>query len=65
VGLLDDLGFESLDTCESCLIRKMTKTPFTKVGERTSDLLGLIYSDVCGPMSTCHTPEILKQIRGA
>jgi hypothetical protein len=51
VGLLDDLDFESLDTCESCLIRKMTKAPFTNVDERASDLLGLIYSDVCGPMS--------------
>ncbi|KAK8569060.1 hypothetical protein V6N12_007592 [Hibiscus sabdariffa] len=31
---------------------KMTKAPFTGKGERTSDLLGLIHSDVCGPMNT-------------
>ena len=30
----------------------MTKAPFTGGGERASDLLGLIQSDVCGPMST-------------
>ena len=31
---------------------KMTKTSFTGLGERASDLLGLIHSYVCGPMST-------------
>jgi hypothetical protein len=31
----------------------MTKTPFSKKGERTSDLLALIHTNVCGPMSTC------------
>ena len=31
---------------------KMTKSPFARKGERTSDLLGLIHTDVCGPMST-------------
>jgi transposase InsO family protein len=30
----------------------MTKAPFSKKGERASDLLGLIHTDVCGPMST-------------
>ncbi|KAL4351179.1 hypothetical protein GQ457_06G013780 [Hibiscus cannabinus] len=30
----------------------MTKTPFSGKGERASDLLGLIHSDVCGPMNT-------------
>ncbi|KAK8652200.1 hypothetical protein V6N13_061222 [Hibiscus sabdariffa] len=30
----------------------MTKAPFTGKGERASDLLGLIHSDVCGPMNT-------------
>jgi hypothetical protein len=29
----------------------MTKTPFTKKSERSKDLLGLVHSDVCGPMS--------------
>jgi hypothetical protein len=37
---------------ESCLLGKMTKTPFTGQSERVSDLLGLVHSDVCGPMSS-------------
>ncbi|KAK8971909.1 hypothetical protein V6N11_027676 [Hibiscus sabdariffa] len=41
-----------MDVCESCLLGKMTKAPFNGKGERTSDLLGLIHSDVCGPMNT-------------
>jgi hypothetical protein len=28
-GLLDSFDFESFDTCESCLLGKMTKAPFT------------------------------------
>ena len=31
----------------------MTEAPFSKRGERTSNLLDLIHSNVCGPMSTC------------
>jgi hypothetical protein len=31
----------------------MIKVLFSKKGERTSDLLALIHTDVCGPMSTC------------
>ena len=50
-GLLESLDFESLDTCELCLLGKMTKTPFSGVMERASDLLGIIHTDVCGPMS--------------
>ena len=30
----------------------MTKPPYTKSSERASDLLGLIHTDVCGPMSS-------------
>jgi hypothetical protein len=29
----------------------MTKSSFTKKGERSKDLLGLVHSDVCDPMS--------------
>ena len=42
---------ESLSTCESCLLGKMTKSPFKEKGERASDVLGLIHTDVCGPMN--------------
>ena len=31
---------------------KMTKSPFTCSSERANDLLALIHTDVCGPMST-------------
>ncbi|KAK8597148.1 hypothetical protein V6N12_065624 [Hibiscus sabdariffa] len=51
-GLLDPFVFEQMDVCESCLLGKMTKTPFNGKGEQASDLLGLIHSDVCGPMNT-------------
>jgi hypothetical protein len=30
----------------------MTKAPFTGQSERASDLLGLVHTDVCGPMSS-------------
>ena len=43
--------FESFDACEPCLMGKMTKTPFSGTMERASDLLEIIHTDVCGPMS--------------
>ena len=51
-NFLDPYDYESLETCESCLKGKMTKSPFTGHGDRASELLGLIHSDVCGPMTT-------------
>ena len=48
----DPYDYESLGTCESCLMRKMTKTPFSGHGERTSELLGLVHIDVCDPVTT-------------
>ncbi|KAK8555331.1 hypothetical protein V6N12_009479 [Hibiscus sabdariffa] len=51
-GLLDPFVFEQMDVCESCLLGKMTKAPFNGKGERACDLLGLVHSDVCGPMNT-------------
>jgi hypothetical protein len=50
-GLLSSFDFESFDTCESCLLGKMTKASFTGQSERASDLLGLVHTDVCRPMS--------------
>ena len=50
-GHLDSLDFGSLDTCEPCLMGKMTRTPFKGFVQRTSDLLGIIHTDVCGLMS--------------
>ncbi|PNX85475.1 copia protein (gag-int-pol protein), partial [Trifolium pratense] len=51
-GMLDSFDFESYETCRSCLLGKMTKPPFTGHKERASDLLGLIHTDVCGPLNT-------------
>ncbi|RVW68068.1 Retrovirus-related Pol polyprotein from transposon TNT 1-94 [Vitis vinifera] len=49
-GYLDNYDYESYKTCESCLKGKMTKSPFIGTGERASELLGLVHTDVCGPM---------------
>ena len=51
-GLLNSFDYESFETCESCLLGKMTKTPFTRQSERANELLGLIHSDVCRPSSS-------------
>ena len=32
-GLLESLDYESFDTCEPCLMGKMTKTPFSRTME--------------------------------
>ena len=50
-GFLESLVYESLDTCEPCLMGKMTKTPFSGTMERATDILETIHTDVCGPMS--------------
>src|SRR5215216_103322 len=50
-GLFESLDYESFDTCEPCLMGKMTKTPFSGTMERATDLLEIIHTDVCGPMS--------------
>ena len=50
-GLLESLDYESFDTCEPCLMGKMTKSPFSGTMERATNLLEIIHTDVCGPMS--------------
>ena len=50
-GLLESLDYESLGTCEPCLMGKMTKTPFSGTMERATDLLEIMHTDVCGPMN--------------
>ena len=50
-GFLESLDYESLDACEPCLMGKMTKTPFSGTMERATDILEIIHTDVCGPMS--------------
>ena len=50
-GMLESLDYESFDTCEPCLMGKMTKTQFFGTMERANDLQEIIHTDVCGPMS--------------
>jgi hypothetical protein len=47
------IGFDpnTLDVYSSCLLGKMHKLPFRK-GKFVTGLLGLIHSELCGPMST-------------
>ena len=63
-GILEVGDCESLPTCESCLLGKMTKSPFTGKGERASELLGLVHSDVCGSMSTVVIQVVCPRPRG-
>ena len=51
-GILRNNDYESLLTYEYYLFKKMTKSSFTEKGERASDVLGLVHTNVCGPMST-------------
>ena len=50
-GLLESLDYESFDTCEPCLMGKMTRTPLSKTMEQVDDLLDIIHIDVYSPMS--------------
>ncbi|GJZ13014.1 retrotransposon protein, putative, ty1-copia subclass [Tanacetum coccineum] len=49
-GLLKSTDDESFDKCVSCLSGKMTRKSFPHHPERETDLLGLIHTDVCGPL---------------
>ena len=51
-GILEAIDCESIKTCESCLLGKMTKLPFIEKCERAKEILGLIHMDVCGSMNT-------------
>ena len=50
-GLLESLDYESLGTCEPCLMGRMNKTSFSGTMERAIELLEIIHTDVCGPMN--------------
>ena len=50
-GLLESLDYESLGTCEPCLMGEMTKTPFSGTMERATDLLETIHTNVCGAIN--------------
>ena len=47
---LDSLDFESLETCKSYHMGKMTGRPCFSKMEQESNLLEVIHFDVCSPM---------------
>ncbi|GKC42817.1 retrotransposon protein, putative, ty1-copia subclass [Tanacetum coccineum] len=49
-GLLKSIDDESFDQCVSFLSCKMTRKSFPHRPERATDLLGIIHTDVCGPL---------------
>ena len=48
---LDSLDFESLETCKSYHMGKMTESLVFSKMEQESNLLEVIHFDVCNPMS--------------
>ena len=51
-GPLEPLDFDEFPICESYLEGKMTKRPFNAKGRRAQELLELVHTNVCDPMST-------------
>ncbi|GJS27464.1 retrotransposon protein, putative, ty1-copia subclass [Tanacetum coccineum] len=49
-GLLRSIDDDSFDQCVSCLSGKMTRKSLPHRPERATDLLGIIHTDVCGPL---------------
>ena len=49
IKLLNSLTFKSYPVCESCLQGKMIKLFFIGHEEKITEILTLVYSDVCGP----------------
>ena len=47
-GVLESFEHKSHDTCESCLLGKMTKSPFSVSFEKGKDLLDIIHTDEYG-----------------
>jgi len=46
------LSIEHDDVCRGCVLGKYAKTTFLRSDSRENGVLGLIHSDICGPMST-------------
>ena len=55
-GLIEDLTIEPYPTYKSCIHGIMTKAPSSGIGNHVTNLLELVHTDVCGPMSlTAHS----------
>lgn len=46
--------------CKICIQGKMTRVPFPERSERSTELLNIIHSDVCGPSRTEETDILLR-----
>ena len=51
-GHISPLDVNALPVCEPCLEGKMTMRPFKAKGYRAKEVLNLVHTDLCGPMST-------------
>ena len=51
-GYLNPFDVNALLVYESCLEGKMTMRPFNAKGHRVKELLDLVHTDLCGPIST-------------
>ena len=56
-GYLNPLDVNALSVCESCLEGKMTMRSFKAKGHRAKEVLDLVHTDLCGPISTCARGE--------
>ncbi|GJS10086.1 retrotransposon protein, putative, ty1-copia subclass [Tanacetum coccineum] len=61
-GLLKSTDDESFDKCVSCLSGKMTRKSFPHRPERATDLLGLIHTDVCGPLRHVSRQDMVRSM---
>ena len=52
IRLISPLDVTDLPVCEPCLEGKMTTRPFKAKGYRAKEVLDLVQTDLCGPMST-------------
>ncbi|GJT67454.1 retrotransposon protein, putative, ty1-copia subclass [Tanacetum coccineum] len=64
-GLLKSTDDESFDQCVSCLSGKMTRKSFPHRPERATDLLGIIHTDVCGPLRHVSKQEKYASFKGS
>ena len=47
-----EFSTEHSDVCRGCALGKYTKTVFSSSDRRSTRVLDLIHSDLCGPMSS-------------
>nr|GEW77133.1 zinc finger, CCHC-type [Tanacetum cinerariifolium] len=57
-GLLKSTDDESFDQCVSCLSGKIARKSFPHRPERATDILGIIHTDVCGPLRHVSRQEV-------